>query len=116
MIGLISSSCSIELWRQFITPPQVHNISKAWYQAILLRSSFCIPYIHKTGYKIILSTESDFIFPMGKVSTESLQLQSTAAGIWDACEARAIAAILLPLAMVGVRELMKRFGLRLSKK
>lgn len=29
---------------------------------------------------------------------------------------RIIAAILLPLAMVGVRELMKRFGPRLSKR
>jgi hypothetical protein len=29
---------------------------------------------------------------------------------------RAIAAILLPLAMIGVRELMKRVGPRLSKK
>jgi hypothetical protein len=29
---------------------------------------------------------------------------------------RAIAAILIPLAMVGVRELIKRFGPRLSKR
>jgi pimeloyl-ACP methyl ester carboxylesterase len=29
--------------------------------------------------------ENEFIFPMGKVSAESLQLQSTAAGMWDSC-------------------------------
>jgi pimeloyl-ACP methyl ester carboxylesterase len=29
---------------------------------------------------------SEFIFPMGKVSAENLQLQSAAAGMWDSCE------------------------------
>jgi len=52
------------------------------------------------------------IFPQNWIQDNT---DTTAAGIWDACEARAIAAILLPLAMVGVRELMRRFG-RLSKK
>src|SRR5918994_1798699 len=30
--------------------------------------------------------ENEFIYPMGKVSAGSLQLQSAAAGIWDSCE------------------------------
>lgn len=30
--------------------------------------------------------ENEFIFPMGKVSSENLKLQSSAAGKWDSCE------------------------------
>ena len=30
--------------------------------------------------------ENEFIFPMGKVSSENLQLQSAAAGKWNPCE------------------------------
>ena len=81
---LVASSCG---GNQTI-PPQVSPqdfksmVSGNATEEIFLRTMFPQEWIENNTQYI----ENEFIFPMGKVSSENLQLQSAAAGKWDSCE------------------------------
>jgi pimeloyl-ACP methyl ester carboxylesterase len=81
---LVASSCG---GNQTI-PPQVSPqdfasmVSGNATEEVFLHTLFPQDWIQNNTQYI----ENEFIFPMGKVSSENLQLQSSAAGKWDSCE------------------------------
>ena len=81
---LVASSCGGNQTK----PPQVSPqdfksmVSGNATEEIFLRTMFPQEWIENNTQYI----ENEFIFPMGKVSSENLQLQSAAAGKWDSCE------------------------------
>ncbi len=81
---LVASNCG---GNQTIPPevsPQVFKsmVSGNATEEVFLHTLFPQDWIQNNTQYI----ENEFIFPMGKVSSENLQLQSAAAGKWDSCE------------------------------